>query len=44
LVALRVEGTGLLDVRCINPDGGGQGRIRVDTLERDGVSFNFQGV
>lgn len=44
LVALRVEGNGLLDVRCINPDAGGQGRIRVDTLERDGVSFNFQGV
>lgn len=44
LVALRVEGTGLLDVRCINTSAGGQGRIRVDTLERDGVSFNFQGV
>ena len=41
LVALRVEGAGLLDART---DGSGNGRIRVDTLERDGVSFNFQGV
>jgi hypothetical protein len=42
LVALRVEGAGLLDAR----DGGnaGLGRIRVDTLERSGVQFNFQGV
>jgi hypothetical protein len=42
LVALRVEGAGLLDARSAG--SGGQGRIRVDTLERDGVSFNFQGV
>ncbi len=42
LVALRVDGAGLLDVR--NPRGEGLGRIRVDTLERDGIAFNFQGV
>jgi hypothetical protein len=42
LVALRVEGGGLLDVR--NPRNEGRGRIRVDTLERDGIGFNFQGV
>jgi hypothetical protein len=42
VVALRVEGAGLLDARSAG--NGGQGRIRVDTLERDGVSFNFQGV
>ncbi len=40
VVALRVEGAGLLDARSAG--NGGQGRIRVDTLERDGVSFNFQ--
>jgi hypothetical protein len=39
---LRVEGGGLLDVR--NPRNEGRGRIRVDTLERDGIGFNFQGV
>ncbi len=44
LVALRVEGAGLLDVRCKNDGWGGLGRIRVDTLERDGVAFNFQGL
>ncbi len=43
LVALRVEGGGLLDARCNNGNGG-LGRIRVDTLERDGIAFNFQGV
>lgn len=43
LVALRVEGGGLLDVRSAG-SGGGLGRIRVDTLERSGVQFNFQGV
>ena len=43
LVALRVEGGGLLDARC-NNGSGGLGRIRVDTLERDGIAFNFQGV
>lgn len=42
LVSLRVEGGGLLDVRSAG--NGGQGRIRVDTLERDGIAFNFQGV
>ncbi|MCS7090235.1 MAG: hypothetical protein NZM03_05955, partial [Limisphaera sp.] len=43
LVALRVEGNGLLDVRGPQ-DRAGRGRIRVDTLERDGIAFNFQGV
>lgn len=42
LVALRVEGGGLLDARTRG--SGGAGRIRVDTLERDGIAFNFQGV
>lgn len=42
LVALRVEGNGLLDAR--SRGNGGLGRIRVDTLERDGIAFNFQGV
>jgi hypothetical protein len=42
LVALRVEGKGLLDAR--SRGSGGLGRIRVDTLERDGIAFNFQGV
>lgn len=42
LVALRVEGNGLLDAR--SRGSGGLGRIRVDTLERDGIAFNFQGV
>ncbi len=42
LVALRVEGGGLLDVRSAG--NGGSGRIRVDTLERDGIAFGFQGV
>lgn len=42
LVGFRVEGNGLLDAR----DGGnaGAGRIRVDTIERNGIAFNFQGV
>lgn len=42
LVALRVEGGGLLDARSAG--SGGLGRIRVDTLERDGIALDFQGV
>lgn len=42
IVAIRAEGTGLLDVR--SRGSGGLGRIRVDCLERDGIAFNFQGV
>jgi hypothetical protein len=42
LVALRVDGSGLLDTRTRG--SGGLGRIRVDTLERDGIAFSFQGV
>lgn len=42
LVAPKVEGGGLLDARA--GGGGGSGRIRVDTIDRSGVQFNFQGV
>lgn len=42
LVAPKVEGSGLLDVRSAG--SGGNGRIRVDTMDRGGVAFNFQGV
>jgi hypothetical protein len=41
LVALKVEGNAVLETRSGNA---GLGRIRVDTLDRSGVAFNFQGV
>jgi hypothetical protein len=40
LVAPKVEGTGNIDVRSIG--NGGQGRIRVDTIDRSNLRFTFQ--
>lgn len=40
LVSFKVEGTGLLDVR--GGGSGGLGRIRIDTIERGNINFNFQ--
>jgi|GEM_PF-980531 len=42
LVALRVDGAGQLNAE--GGGGGGRGRIRVDTLDRSGISFRFDGV
>ena len=42
LVAFKVEGSGRLDV--LSNGNGGQGRIRVDTIDRSGLRFVFQGV
>jgi hypothetical protein len=44
LVALRVEGAGLLDATAVSRGTDARGRIRVDTLEHDGLRFNFQGI
>lgn len=41
LVAPVVAGTGEINVLVVN-DWGGRGRIRVDTIQRDELRFNFQ--
>jgi hypothetical protein len=40
LVAMKVEGTGRIDVA--SPGNGGHGRIRVDTIDRSNLRYNFQ--
>ena len=40
LVATKVEGGGLIDVRPVS--NGGLGRIRVDTIDRSNLTLNFQ--
>jgi hypothetical protein len=40
MVSFKVEGTGLLDVR--GGGSGGAGRIRIDTIDRSNINFNFQ--
>ena len=42
LVALKVDGAGTLNAE--GGGGGGRGRIRVDTLDRSGIGFRFNGV
>jgi hypothetical protein len=40
MVSFKVEGAGLLDVR--GGGNGGHGRIRIDTIDRSNINFNFQ--